>query len=151
MEPVQKADAEPQNQARAVRDPTHPHASPVTGVIPPPEHRFPPGKSGNPGGRRKGASIVHELERRLAKGAQFDENGELVQAGTEACEIAESLIAVSKGARDPSEVDVKAALAIMERVDGPVVKEQITYDGGEIANGITLEDGTTAKLPVAGK
>lgn len=106
---------------------------------PPKAHCIPPGTTLNPGGRKRGASIVHELERRLAKGAQFDEAGELVQAGTEACKIADALISVSAGDRDPSEVDVKAALAIMERVDGAVVKERVQTNI-EVLQDVELRD-----------
>jgi len=92
-------------------------------IEPPIETRFKKGQSGNPGGRRKGASVVHELERRLALGAEFDEDGNLVRAGKEACEIADTLIGLARGLVDPKSVEVKAALAIIDRTDGPVRKE----------------------------
>lgn len=91
----------------------------------------------NPGGRRKGASILHEIERRLAVGAKFDEAGELVQAGTEACEVAGALIEVAAGRKDPADVDVKAALALLDRVDGPVVKET-RNENTHVVQGIEL-------------
>lgn len=43
------------------------------GLPPPPEHRFPPGVSGNPGGRPKGSYSVRDaLRRELAKDADDD-------------------------------------------------------------------------------
>ena len=116
-----------QDQPKVIIDPGNPAAG--RGGVIPPGPKFQPGQSGNPGGRRKGASIPHEIERRLAKGAEFDESGELVKAGTEACAIAGALIEVAAGQRDPADVDVKAAMAILDRVDGPVVKE-INHQGG---------------------
>lgn len=37
-----------------------PAASPLNGVVPPPEHRFPPGQSGNPAGRPTAGASVRE-------------------------------------------------------------------------------------------
>lgn len=107
------------------------------GGIIPPHPPFAPGNRMNPGGRRKGASILHEIERRLAVGAKFDEAGELVQAGTEACEVAGALIEVAAGRKDPADVDVKAALALLDRVDGPVVKET-RNENTHVVQGIEL-------------
>lgn len=106
---------------------------------PPIATRFQPGKSGHPGGRKRGASVLHEIERRLAEGAEFDADGNLVRVGKEACELAEAILAVASGKRDPSEVDVKAALAILDRTDGPVVKERVQTNI-QLEEGITLEE-----------
>lgn len=95
---------------------------------PPVETRFPPGKSGNPGGRKRGASVLHELERELAEGAEIVD-GEVIRSGHKARELAQALLDVARGKRDPSEVDVKAALAILDRTDGPVEKK-IEHSGG---------------------
>ena len=128
----------PQESAKVIIDPTHPEAG-RGGVVPPVHSRFPPGNRANPGGRRKGASVLHEIERRLAEGAEFDADGNLVRVGKEACELAEAILAVASGKRDPSEVDVKAALAILDRTDGPVVKERVQTNI-ELTEGITLEE-----------
>ena len=42
-----------------------PGASPTSGKVPPVEHRWKPGQSGNPGGRPKGESLTAGLRRRL--------------------------------------------------------------------------------------
>lgn len=63
----------PQKQApQAVYDPSHPHASPDSGYVPPPETRFRPGVSGNPGGRRRGASPRAAYLRELGRGWESD-------------------------------------------------------------------------------
>lgn len=141
----------PQDQAqgpKVIIDPSHPEAG-CGGVVPPVATRWKPGQSGHPGGRKRGASIVHEIERRLAEGAEFDEQGELVRVGIEARAIAQALIEVSRGQRDPSEIDVKAALAIMERVDGAVIKERVNTNT-HVVQGITLEDRRKDAPPVPG-
>ncbi len=117
----------------------NPAPSPRSGLPPPVAHQFRPGQSGNPHGRPAGASTQGPFLRRLA--ANQNEYGE----GAEAVAIAEQLITAAKAGDAKA---VAAILGIMDRTDGPLVKERIQYDGGEIANGITLEDGMTARLPV---
>lgn len=122
----------PQERAKVIIDPTHPEAG-RGGVVPPVHSRIQPGQALNPGGRPKGASVQAALLRELAR--KPDEDG----IGEKAREIAEALIAVAKGERDPSEVDVKAALAILDRTDGPVVKERVQTNI-QLEEGITLEE-----------
>ncbi len=70
--------------------------------------------------------------RDLAKGARYDDAGEIVKFGDKAEELAAKLIAAAvAGDRD----GVAAVLAIMDRTDGPVVKEiksdtTLTVEGG---------------------
>ena len=56
----------PEQEASCKR-PFPPGASPVNGQVPPPEHRWKPGQSGNPGGRPKGQSITASLRALLEK------------------------------------------------------------------------------------
>lgn len=77
-----------------------------------------PGECPNPGGRPKGASVLSAMLRDLARDP--DEDG----IGKRAREVAQAIVDVSTGVRSPDEVDTKAALAILDRTDGPLVKER---------------------------
>ncbi len=108
-----------------------PRVSPHSGVAPPVEYQFRPGNKSK-GGRPPGASVLTPMLRDLAEGAQFDEAGELVRAGHGAEELAKKLIAA---AREGNKQAVDAILAVMERTDGPIVKEiksdtTLTVEGG---------------------
>lgn len=64
--------------------------------------------------------------RDLAKGARYDDAGEVVKFGDKAEELAAKLIAAAvAGDRD----GVAAVLAIMDRTDGPVEKK-VEHSGG---------------------
>ena len=124
--------SEPQEVARAVRDPDHPHASPISGVIPPVDTRFggPRANPGNPGGRPKGASLLAPVLRKLAEAP--NEHGE----GKEAEAIAQRAL---DAARDGDGKALSAILALMDRTDGPVVKERVQTNI-QLEEGITLEE-----------
>lgn len=105
------------------------------GGIIPPHPPFAPGNRMNPGGRPKGYSVLHEIMRDLAQGAEIDADGEVIRSGLKARELAQALLDVASGKRAPEEIDTKAALAILDRTDGPVVKEiksdtTLTVEGG---------------------
>lgn len=105
------------------------NGGPVGPGNPPAHSLFKPGQSGHPGGRKRGASILHEIERELAAGAEIGEDGEIIRSGHKAREIAQALLDVASGKRAPDEIDTKAALAVLDRTDGPIVKE-INHQGG---------------------
>lgn len=90
------------------------------GTVPPPEHRFKPGVSGNPGGKPKGASVMAALLRKLAE--HPNEHGE----GARAVKLADELYALCENF-DPedqaAQTRLRAILAVVERTDGKVVKE----------------------------
>jgi hypothetical protein len=94
----------------------NPAPSPRSGFPPPVEHQFRPGNKSN-GGRPAGASILSALLRDLAKDPDAD------GIGLKARAIASALIDVSSGRLDPASVDTKAALALLERTDGSVIKQ----------------------------
>lgn len=116
---VQILDEKPQDQAPAYTMPRMPDGKP----LPPVETRFKPGQSGHPGGRKRGSSVLHEIERELAAGAEIGEDGEVIRSGLRAREIAQALLDVASGKRAPDEIDTKAALAILDRTDGAVKRE----------------------------
>lgn len=112
-------DEQPQEQGPAYTIPRREDGKP----LPPVETRFQPGRSGNPGGKPRGASIQAAILRELAK--EPDEDG----IGRGAREVAQALMDVAAGRRAPNEVDTKAALAILDRTDGPIEKK-IEHSGG---------------------
>lgn len=122
----------PQAQDQAIPPPTNPNPapSPRSGVPPPVEHQFRPGVSGNPGGKPVGCSTQGPFLRKLAE--RPNEYGE----GAEAVAIAEQLIAAAKGGDAKA---VQAILGIMDRTDGPLVKERVNTNI-QVETGITLED-----------
>lgn len=78
--------------------------------MPPPEHRWQPGQSGNPKGRPKGLSIttlLHQLLDKLAPGTQLS--------------IAEALTNVA--VREAMKGDFRFFKEIWDRVDGPVAQK----------------------------
>lgn len=101
-----------------------------------------PGECPNPGGRPKGSSILAPLLRKLA--AQQNEHGEGKLAEAHAEELIR--LALGKAGADPKLVasQLKAALAILERADGAVVKE-VHQQTEELI--ITLQDRPEAKRP----
>jgi hypothetical protein len=58
--PVEQAVRRHRRQSRKSPDEIPPGASPLTGVVPPPEHRWRPGQSGNPRGRPRAAGSVRD-------------------------------------------------------------------------------------------
>lgn len=98
--------------------------------LPPLESRFKPGQSGNPGGKPKGASVVGPMLRALARDP--DEDG----YGRAAVEIAEKAIQFAK---DGDGKAVAAILGLMDRTDGPLVKERINSNT-HVVTGIELQD-----------
>lgn len=110
----------------------NPAPSPRSGLPPPVEHQFRPGNKSN-GGRPPGASVLSAMLRDLAKNPGED------GIGAKAREVAQALIDVSTGARKPESVDTKAALAILERTDGAVVKERVNTNT-HVLTGIELRD-----------
>ncbi len=118
----------PQEKAKVIIDPSHPHAG-KGGVVPPESGRIKPGEVRNPGGRPKGYSVLHEIMRDLAQGAEIDADGEVIRSGLKARELAQALLDVASGKRAPEEIDTKAALAILDRTDGPVEKK-VEHSGG---------------------
>lgn len=84
---------------------------------PPPETRFKPGQSGNPGGRPKGASLTAPILRLLAE--DKNEHGE----GRLAVATAKRFLEVVQGKVEAEPTEIKATLALWERADGAVVKE----------------------------
>lgn len=94
---------------------------------PPAANVFPPGTSGNPGGRPKGADVVAHRLRELAKGCKVGPDGEVIEYGEAAIELSQVWFDIATGKRDPSSVDSKAMLALIERASGAVVKESLTH------------------------
>jgi hypothetical protein len=118
----------------------NPTPSPRSGFPPPVEHQFRPGNSGNKGGRPKGASTLEPFLREMAKDP--DEDG----YGAKAVEAARKLVeAVIAGDKD----GVNAVLAVMDRTDGPLVKERVNTNI-ELVEGITLRDRRRDAPPVPG-
>lgn len=126
---------QPQDQAPAYTQPVNEAGK----VLPPVETRFPPGRSGNPGGKPRGASIQAAILRDLAKDP--DEDG----IGRGAREVAQALMDVAAGRRAPDEVDTKAALALLDRTDGPIVKEIKSETTLDIQGGMELLDRRASK------
>lgn len=121
----------------------NPRPSPVSGVAPPVEHQFRPGHSGNKGGRPPGASTLAPFLREMA--ANPNEYGEGAKAVAAAQKLIEGVLA---GDRDA----VAAVLAIMDRTDGPIVKEQhVAFT--QVREGLTLSniEGPPPPLPVEEK
>ena len=63
---MSKKNRKPADQAKA---------SPRSGVEPPPEHRFKPGQSGNPAGRKSAGATIREWWNVLAEQEQTEERG----------------------------------------------------------------------------
>lgn len=85
-------------------------------------HAFPPGVSGNPGGRPRGSSVTAPLLRLLAK--DENEHGE----GRLAVAHAQRLLDIALGkaiGEDPKTLaaELKAIALTMERTDGRVLQE----------------------------
>jgi hypothetical protein len=97
---------------------------------------YPPGVSGNPGGRPRGASIVAPLLAELAEGAEFgegvDDEGKpcvvVTKYGDKAVALARNWLKLANGDATPSNFDTKALLAIVERADGPMAN-RIEHSG----------------------
>jgi hypothetical protein len=87
------------------------------GIVPPPEHRWKPGQSGNPKGRPKGASVVEPLLRKLS--LDPNEYGEGLSARELAAKLYEKAL----------EGDMKALSIVLDRVDGPV-QQHLEHSGG---------------------
>ena len=129
----------PQQTAKTIIDVNHPEAG-KGGVVPPAHSRFRPGECHNPGGRPRGYSVLHEIMRELAAGAEISEDGTVIRSGARARELAQALMDVAAGRRSPNDIDVKAALAIMDRTDGPVEK-RIEHSGEITTKRIVLDRG----------
>jgi hypothetical protein len=69
-------------------------ASPINGQIPPAEHRFKPGESGNPGGRPKGACPRASMLRQIAeKPNEHGEGAKAAQYGARYLQLLELIAA----------------------------------------------------------
>jgi hypothetical protein len=91
-------------------------ASPVTGVVPPPEHRFKPGQSGNPKGLPKGTVKITD---RLRKVFEQDEG-----------RVADALVSVITKAALRG--DHKFITTIIDRLDGPLRQESLVNIGSSV-------------------
>ena len=122
----------PKTQEQAIPPPTNPNPapSPRSGIPPPVAYQFRPGQSGNPGGKPVGCSTQGPFLRRLAENP--NEYGE----GAEAVAIAEELIRAAKGGDAKA---VAAILGIMDRTDGPLIKERINTNI-EVLQDVELRD-----------
>lgn len=98
--------------------------------MPPVETRFPPGKSGNAGGRPKGASIKAALLRELA--ANPDADG----IGAKAVEAARAYLQASQG--DTPEASRRAAnlSQLIEHTDGKP-RQTIEHEGTPVSISIS--------------
>lgn len=84
------------------------------GIIPPAEHRWRPGQSGNPGGRPKGQSITARL-RELLDAPALDTEGNPIEGMTLGDQIAEALaLAAAAG-------DIKAIKEFLDRTEGRTI------------------------------
>lgn len=92
-------------QAVKAREQADPEASPLNGVVPPKEHRWKPGQSGNPQGRRLSSAI----EAKLAEKGRPER-------------LVESILA-----KIESEGDVSAFKEIIARHEGHVPTKSETY------------------------
>ena len=125
---------EPDDQAEAytvIKDPTHPEASGVTGVVPPPEGRFKPGESGNPGGRPKGSYSIRAVKRRLLA-ANPNEFGEGEGAVASADAIFKTLAKMRAGQLDPDTGLrlIDAEIRLIHEVEGKP-QERVEHSGGQ--------------------
>ena len=93
----------------------------------------------NNGGRPRGADIVAPLLAELAEGAEFDAEGNVTKYGTRSVELARVWRGLSSGEIDPATVDCKALLALVDRVNGPLVKERINTNI-EVLQDVELRD-----------
>lgn len=111
------APPDPQEQGKS-REPVGPGN-------PPPEHRFRPGRSGNPGGRKKHLSVTARMNELLAR-TEF--NGQEIPGGRCLADLlAESLVrrAIEKGGRYAREV--------LDRCEGKVTQPvDIAGDGERV-------------------
>lgn len=122
--------------------------SPTSGLPPPKENQFPPGVSGNPGGRPKGSpSILAALRRRLAANANDDGEGD--RAGKLADMVLATLENAMMRAQKGEEVklDLRAVFNLMEAIDPPkhrvlhehrkrVVLRGVMADGTKLLNAL---------------
>ena len=106
-----------------------------------------PGRSPNPGGRPRGASVIGPFLRDMAEGAEVreavGEDGklvyEVVRYGARSEEMAQVLYEVAAGKREPDPALIKALEIAIDRTDGPLVKERINTNI-EVLQDVELRD-----------
>jgi hypothetical protein len=109
------------NQAR------DPAASPINGLVPPPEHRFVPGQSGNPSGRPRVDRYVTTAYAELQGTPGADPN-EIIEAFTKArgariCGADFKAIAMFRAETNPDHARiVSAATEVTDRLEGKVAQ-----------------------------
>jgi hypothetical protein len=135
-QPGQQAGPKEPGKPKAVYDPGHPEAG-SSGYIPPPEHRFKPGQSGNPSGRPKGTPSIMARVRRLmdADPDDWDRAEKLDKTG--AMRLARAYLARATEKSDA------AAKDLIDRIDGPVA-QVMEHQGGLR---VVIEADDTAEPP----
>ena len=102
------------------------------GIVPPPEHRWKPGKSGNPGGRPAYRGVSKSIRRLLAGGPAA-----LQRAFKEPRNNAEALAAaVIMNAQEVSSGAGHLKI-LLDRVEGPV--EQRVHNTGDMGPAVVIE------------
>jgi hypothetical protein len=129
-----------------------PGASPINGLVPPPEHRFQPGRSGNPSGRPKVERFVSTAIAELQ-----DSPGKTVQAcisafkkarGSRLCGADHKAIALFRSenaARERSQVG--AINVALDRLEGKVTQGIDVSGAVDVSSAIAMAHAEALKGP----